>query len=99
MVSVRFGNVLGSRGSMLPLFVEQIKAGVPVTVTHKDIIRYFMAIPEAVGLVFKAASMAKGGEVMVLDMGQPVKIYDFAKKLVQYYGDENSKIIMPGSVP
>ncbi len=99
MVSVRFGNVLGSRGSMLPLFVEQIKAGVPVTVTHKDIIRYFMAIPEAVGLVFKAASMAKGGEVMVLDMGQPVKIYDFAKKLVQYYGDENSKIIITGLRP
>lgn len=99
MVSVRFGNVLGSRGSMLPLFVEQIKAGVPVTVTHKDIIRYFMAIPEAVGLVFKAASMAKGGEVMVLDMGQPVRIYDFAKKLVQYYGDENSKIIITGLRP
>ncbi len=99
MVSVRFGNVLGSRGSMLPLFVEQIKAGVPVTVTHKDIIRYFMAIPEAVGIVFKAASMAKGGEVMVLDMGQPVKIYDFAKKLVQYYGDENSKIIITGLRP
>jgi FlaA1/EpsC-like NDP-sugar epimerase len=99
MVSVRFGNVLGSRGSMLPLFVEQIKAGAPVTVTHKDIIRYFMAIPEAVGLVFKAASMAKGGEVMVLDMGQPVKIYDFAKKLVQYYGDENSKIIITGLRP
>ena len=99
MVSVRFGNVLGSRGSMLPLFVEQIKAGVPVTVTHKDIIRYFMAIPEAVGLVFKAASMAKGGEVMVLDMGQPVKIYEFAKRLVQYYGNEQSKIIITGLRP
>ena len=99
IVSVRFGNVLGSRGSMLPLFVDQIKAGVPVTVTHKDIIRYFMAIPEAVGLVFKAASMAKGGEVMVLDMGQPVKIYDFAKKLIQYYGNEESKIIITGLRP
>jgi len=99
MVSVRFGNVLGSRGSMLPLFVEQIKAGVPITVTHKDIIRYFMAIPEAVGLVFKAASMAKGGEVMVLDMGQPVRIYDFAQKLVKYYGDGRSQVIVTGLRP
>ncbi|HQB91468.1 MAG TPA: nucleoside-diphosphate sugar epimerase/dehydratase, partial [Sphaerochaeta sp.] len=96
MVSVRFGNVLGSRGSMLPLFMEQIKAGVPITVTHKEIIRYFMAIPEAVGLVFKAAAMAKGGEVMVLDMGRPVKIYDFAQKLVKYYGDGRSQVIVTG---
>ncbi len=99
MVCVRFGNVLGSRGSMLPLFMEQIKAGVPITVTHKDIIRYFMAIPEAVGLVFKAASMAKGGEVMVLDMGQPVRIYDFAEKLVKYYGDGRSQVIVTGLRP
>jgi FlaA1/EpsC-like NDP-sugar epimerase len=99
MVCVRFGNVLGSRGSMLPLFMDQIKAGVPITVTHKEIIRYFMAIPEAVGLVFKAASMAKGGEVMVLDMGQPVKIYDFAKKLVKYYGDGRSQVIVTGLRP
>ena len=99
MVCVRFGNVLGSRGSMLPLFMEQIKAGVPITVTHKDIIRYFMAIPEAVGLVFKAASMAKGGEVMVLDMGQPVRIYDFAQKLVKYYGDGRSQVIVTGLRP
>ena len=99
MVCVRFGNVLGSRGSMLPLFMEQIKAGVPITVTHKDIIRYFMAIPEAVGLVFKAASMAKGGEVMVLDMGQPVRIYDFAEKLVKYYGDGRSQVIITGLRP
>jgi FlaA1/EpsC-like NDP-sugar epimerase len=99
IVCVRFGNVLGSRGSMLPLFMDQIKAGVPITVTHKDIIRYFMAIPEAVGLVFKAASMAKGGEVMVLDMGQPVKIYDFAEKLVKYYGDSRSQVIVTGLRP
>ena len=99
MVCVRFGNVLGSRGSMLPLFMEQIKAGVPITVTHKDIIRFFMAIPEAVGLVFKAASMAKGGEVMVLDMGQPVRIYDFAEKLVKYYGDGRSQVIITGLRP
>lgn len=99
IVCVRFGNVLGSRGSMLPLFMDQIKAGVPITVTHKDIIRYFMAIPEAVSLVFKAASMAKGGEVMVLDMGQPVKIYDFAQKLVKYYGDGRSQVIVTGLRP
>ena len=99
IVCVRFGNVLGSRGSMLPLFMDQIKAGVPITVTHREIIRYFMAIPEAVGLVFKAASMAKGGEVMVLDMGQPVKIYDFAQKLVKYYGDGRSQVIITGLRP
>lgn len=99
MVAVRFGNVLGSRGSMLPLFMDQIKAGVPITVTHREIIRYFMAIPEAVGLVFKAASMAKGGEVMVLDMGQPVKIYDFAQRLVKYYGDGRSQVIVTGLRP
>ncbi len=99
IVCVRFGNVLGSRGSMLPLFMDQIRAGVPITVTHRDIIRYFMAIPEAVGLVFKAASMAKGGEVMVLDMGQPVKIYDFAQKLVKYYGDSRSQVIVTGLRP
>lgn len=99
IVAVRFGNVLGSRGSMLPLFIEQIHAGVPITVTHKDIIRYFMAIPEAVSLVLKAGAMAKGGEVMVLDMGQPVKIYDFAERLVKYYGDGRSKIVVTGLRP
>ena len=99
MVCVRFGNVLGSRGSMLPLFIDQIKANVPITVTHKDIIRYFMAIPEAVGLVFKAASLAKGGEVMVLDMGQPVNIYDFAQKLIRYYGNSQSKIVITSLRP
>ena len=99
IVAVRFGNVLGSRGSMLPLFIDQIHAGVPITVTHKDIIRYFMAIPEAVSLVLKAGAMAKGGEVMVLDMGQPVKIYDFAERLIKYYGDGRSKIIVTGLRP
>jgi FlaA1/EpsC-like NDP-sugar epimerase len=99
MVCVRFGNVLGSRGSMLPLFMDQIKNGVPLTVTHKEIIRYFMAIPEAVGLVFKAASLAKGGEVMVLDMGQPVNIYKFAQKLIRYYGDGRSQIVITGLRP
>lgn len=99
MVCVRFGNVLGSRGSMLPLFLDQIKNGVPITVTHRDVIRYFMAIPEAVGLVFKAASMAKGGEVMVLDMGQPVNIFEFAQKLVKYYGDGRSQVIITGLRP
>ena len=99
IVAVRFGNVLGSRGSMLPLFIEQIHAGVPITVTHKDIIRYFMAIPEAVSLVLKAGAMARGGEVMVLDMGQPVRIYDFAERLIKYYGDGRSKIVVTGLRP
>ena len=99
IVAVRFGNVLGSRGSMLPLFIEQIHAGVPITVTHKDIIRYFMAIPEAVSLVLKAGAMAQSGEVMVLDMGQPVRIYDFAQKLVKYYGDGRSQVVVTGLRP
>jgi len=96
---VRFGNVIGSRGSMLPLFLEEIKAGKPITVTDKRIIRYFMAIPEAVSLVFRAASIAKGGEVMVLDMGKPVNIYDFAKKLINIFGDGRSQIKITGLRP
>lgn len=96
---VRFGNVIGSRGSMLPLFLEQIKAGKPITVTDKNIIRYFMAIPEAVSLVFRAATIANGGEVMVLDMGKPVRIYDFAQKLISIYGDEKSSIKITGLRP
>ena len=96
---VRFGNVIGSRGSMLPLFLEEIKAGKPITVTDKNIIRYFMAIPEAVSLVFRAATLAKGGEVMVLDMGKPVKIYDFAQKLISIYGDGRSTIKITGLRP
>ncbi|MCR4939009.1 MAG: polysaccharide biosynthesis protein [Treponemataceae bacterium] len=96
---VRFGNVIGSRGSMLPTFLEEIKGGYPITVTDKRIIRYFMAIKEAVGLVFRAATIAKGGEVMVLDMGEPVKIYDFAQKLISTFGDGRSEIVITGLRP
>lgn len=96
---VRFGNVIGSRGSMLPLFLEEIRAGKPITVTDRNIIRYFMAIPEAVSLVFRAATLAQGGEVMVLDMGEPVKIYDFAKKLIDVFGDGRSEIRITGLRP
>jgi FlaA1/EpsC-like NDP-sugar epimerase len=84
---------------MLPLFLEQMRAGLPVTVTDKRIIRYFMTIPEAVSLVFLAGALGSGGEVMVLDMGEQVNIYEFAKRLVKYFGDGRSEVVVTGLRP
>lgn len=95
-VTTRFGNVLGSNGSVIPIFKEQIRAGGPVTVTHPDIIRYFMLIPESCKLVLEAGTMGKGGEIFVFDMGQPVKIVDLAKRMISLSGARNVEIEFTG---
>ena len=98
-VTTRFGNVLGSNGSVIPLFKKQLAAGGPLTVTHRDIIRYFMTIPEACNLVLEAGAMGEGGDIFVFDMGKPVKIYNLAQKMIQLSGLKNIEIKEVGLRP
>ena len=95
-ITTRFGNVLGSNGSVIPIFKEQIRKGGPVTVTHPDIIRFFMLIPEACRLVLEAGTMGKGGEIFVFDMGEPVKIVNLARRMIRLSGAKDVKIEFSG---
>ena len=99
LMAVRFGNVLGSHGSVVPIFERQIRAGGPVTITDPNIIRYFMTIPEAASLVLQAVSIAKGGELFILDMGKPVRIRDLAEKMIRLYGTGREEIVYTGLRP